>query len=235
MCSEASQQLDAIKDAFKQIYGYLYRIRNTLKTILEIEPRRSTTVPLPADGNARLTYTASCKNLESNVASGLPVSFTILYQDLPRVTFSVGALLSTVAKRDIVPVPQISERTNPKLVRVPTIDEGTSIPQAVPFSFLHARVYQWSCRRRDCAVNVTGGLGVNPNSGSNQAEFAVGTSWSIGRLNIFGGLHAARPRRLEGSFENALPPDRIISSEIAIPIERYWDFGVGFGFSFRIF
>lgn len=232
--STGSPQADAIAEAIKRVYGYFLRIRTTLN-LIEKAPIRSHLQRLPGDRNATATYTAACKNLESGTPSGLPVTFTILYQDLPRVSFSVGALVSLVPKREVAAVSHDPGMVDKELVRVATMAEGESVPQAVPFSFLHVRLHEWTWRRRDYALNVSGSLGVNPNSGSNQAEFAVGPSVSIGRLNVFVGWHFARPQRLVQSFEDALPEDRVIHRDIPLPVERFWDGNVGFGISFRVF
>ena len=183
------------------------------------------------DRNAKVSVTVRCKHKATGEDLHKGLGFTVKFQDLPRVTMSIGALISFVDKREfganstLVTRPEDMNATTQAI-----ITETTSKPQIAPFSFLNLRLARWKLKERDVTVNFSNGFGVNTNSGENEAEFATGIAVGIGGVHLFGGAHFARPGELSGGFQAG---DRV-ADKFAVPIQKPWETGVGFGISYRL-
>jgi len=77
-------------------------------------------------------------------------------------------------------------------------------------------------------ANLSGGFGINPNSGTNQPEFFVGTALGFGRLMIHPGAHYGRTQSLGGGFLLNAPVPTGFSGNPPIEWTYHWKFSVGF-------
>ena len=186
---------------------------------------------LVQDRNARVKVAVSCKNEATGKALHEGLGFTLKFQDLPRLTFSIGTLVSLVEKRRFDTSSSLVSRPDGENVEANTvITQEVSRPQMLPLFFLNLRLADWKWKQRDMTFNFSNGFGVNPNSGENEAEFGTGLSLGIGGVHLFGGAHFARPAQLGGGF---VAGDRV-ADKFAIPVVKSWETGVGFGISYRL-
>lgn len=184
---------------------------------------------LPADGNAKVTGTVTCTNFFTKQPVGDPVPFTITYQNLPRATVSAGILISSLNKRQVGTQP-LRTGTAPDgtpTFRVVFAETDKAEVQVVPFSFFN---YYLSGTRK-LNLNLTGGVGLNPNNGSNQVEFFVGGALGFKNLYLQIGGHIGRWQELGGGF---LIGETVPAMFPAVPIERRYSMKPAIGISYRL-
>jgi hypothetical protein len=184
---------------------------------------------LPQDNNAKIAGTVTCTNFFTKQVSVEAIPFTVIYQGIPRASVTVGVLFSTLDKRQIGTQP----------VRTGTADNGTpsfrntfaetdrSSNQLVPFSFFN--VYLSGTRRMN--LNLTGGIGVNPNNGKNEAEFFVGGALGFKNVYIQFGGHIGRWQELGGGFNLG---ETVPADFPGVPIERRYTMRPAIGLSYRL-
>lgn len=146
---------------------------------------------------------------------------------------SAGALFSKLVDRTFTNTADIVDgkpQTDDSGKVTTTITESDRRPTVVPFAFAHFRLWEGAQYDRRFAVQATGGMGVNPYSGS--ADFAVGGSFSYRSL-VFSLLrHYGRDSRLSnglmvGQSLGTDPPD--------LPVARFWKWSTAFAVSARLF
>lgn len=99
--------------------------------------------------------------------------------------------------------------------------------QIVPFSFFN--VYLTGTRRMN--LNLTGGIGVNPNNGANQPEFFLGGALGLNNAYVQVGGHVGRWQELGNGF---LIGETVPASFPGVPIERRYTMRLGIGISYRL-
>lgn len=185
---------------------------------------------LLADANAKVTGTVTCTNYFTKQVSGEAVPFTVTYQNLPRATVSAGILFSLLDKRQIGIQPV---RTGTAADGTPTFrlqfsesDRGSS--QVVPFSFFN--YYLTGTRKLN--LNLSGGVGLNPNNGSNQVEYFIGGALGFKNVYLQFGGHVGRWQELGNGFIiGDAVPDKFPA---VAPIERRYSVRPAFGLSYKL-
>jgi hypothetical protein len=147
---------------------------------------------------------------------------------------SAGALLSALKNRSFQNSPDIvdgqvqldaSGKTNT------IVTETDNRPSVVPFALAHFRMAEASGGYdKRLAFSLSGGMGVNPNSGS--ADFAAGFSVSYGALVISPLAHFGRDSRLTNGLEIGAS---LGSSPPTLPVERFWTVKFAVAVTARIF
>lgn len=184
---------------------------------------------LPEDNNAKVSGTVTCTNFFTKQVSVEAIPFTVTYQDIPRASVTMGVLFTTLNKRQI----------GTQAVRTGTAADGTptfrntfaetdrSGSQVVPFSFFN--VYLSGTRQMN--LNLTGGIGVNPNNGKNQAEFFVGTALGFKNVYVQFGGHIGRWQELGGGFGFG---ETVPANFPGVPIERRYTMRPAVALSYRL-
>lgn len=85
--------------------------------------------------------------------------------------------------------------------------------------------------RRVFAAGVTGGFGINPNSGSADPEYFVGAFGSIDRLMVHLGLDEGRVQTLGGGFSLG----DIVPDGTTVPINRHFVGKLSVAISVRLY
>lgn len=184
---------------------------------------------LPEDNNAKVSGTVTCVNFFTKQVSVEAIPFTVTYQDIPRASVTVGVLFTTLNKRQV----------GTQAVRTGTAADGTptfrntfaetdrSGNQLVPFSFFN--VYLSGTRQMN--LNLTGGIGVNPNNGAKQAEFFVGGALGFKNVYVQFGGHIGRWQELGGGFGFG---ETVPANFPGVPIERRYTMRPSIGLSYRL-
>ncbi|MFM9903652.1 MAG: hypothetical protein ACKVQJ_03665 [Pyrinomonadaceae bacterium] len=170
--------------------------------------------------------------------SKLPV--TVLYKNDPALSVSVGILLSTTAKQKLGIVPQ---RTGVDSNGVPTFKNVFGVAdharvQIVPFSFINYRLFYFGAKSEPLAkpkysLSLSAGVGVNPNSGSNEVEYFFGPALGIKNYLIQFGDHIGRFQKgLNGGF--VLGDTVPANFPSTLPINKVYKHGFGIAISYRL-
>ncbi|MGH9799378.1 MAG: hypothetical protein ACRD82_03360, partial [Blastocatellia bacterium] len=178
-------------------------------------------------GNVTFTNSLTGKALPQQLYTKVAV------RDLPRASLSVGVLVSTSEKRTFSAAQVFdgpgATPTDPVKVRLEIRGEASK-PQVIPFSFANVRVTQWRVKDSFYTFNFAPGIGVNPNGGTNEVEFALGASLGLNNVYLFGGFHFGREANLINGFSigNRVP------AGFVPPVGREWKTNFGFGVSYRV-
>jgi len=184
---------------------------------------------LPEDNNAKVSGTVTCTNFFTKQVSVDPIPFTVTYHDIPFASVTMGVLFTTLNKREIGTSPV---RTGTAADGTPTFrntfaETDHAANQIVPFSFFN--VYLSGTRRLN--LNFTSGVGINPNNGSNQAEFFVGGAIGFKNVYVQFGGHIGRWQELGGGF---VLGETVPADFPGAPIERRYTMRPAIGISYRL-
>jgi hypothetical protein len=182
----------------------------------------------------------SCTNTFTKKVTFAKLPVTILYKNDPAFSVSAGILLSTTAKQKLGIVPQ---KTGVDANGVPTFKNVFGVVdharvQIAPFSFLNYRLFYFGKRSNRLAkpkysFNLSAGIGVNPNSGSNEVEYFFGPAIGIKNYMIQFGDHIGR-------FQNGLNGGFVLGDTVpanfpsTLPINKVYKHGFGIAISYRL-
>lgn len=174
----------------------------------------------------------------------------VVYKDIPiainfkrdsRITVSVGPLFSTIPKQKLGTT-QINTGLNSS--GAPTFTSQFAVVdrasyQIIPFAFINYRLAYLGESRKltnppDFSVNFSFGIGVNPNSGTNEVEYFIGPSLGYKRFFFQFGDHIGRFQRgFTGGFNigDTVPA----SFPSVLPIDKEYRNRFGIAFSYRLF
>jgi len=216
------ETLRKIRAEFEKAESYLEHLQ--IKTV-------SSPPPIIRNEGVRSTGTVTC-SVEYTKEVTLQVPFKIEYHALPRLALSAGALVSSVPKRQIGTAPVRTGVGADGIVttkNVVAITDSARV-QTVPFAFLNLRIYERYLHRWYSA-NLTGGVGVNPNNGSNEVEYFWGVSLGAGVLYLHAGGHSGRFQDPGGGF---VLGDTVPASFTGLPVSKRFVHKFAFGISFKI-
>jgi hypothetical protein len=184
---------------------------------------------LPEDNNAKVSGTVTCTNFFTKQVSVEAIPFTVTYQNIPRASVTAGVLFTTLDKRQ---VGTQAVRTGTDANGTPTFrntfaETDRSGNQLVPFSFFN--VYLSGTRKMN--LNLTGGIGVNPNNGKSQAEFFVGGALGFKNVYVQFGGHIGRWQELGGGFGFG---ETVPADFPGAPIDRRYTMRSAIGLSYRL-
>ena len=184
---------------------------------------------LPEDNNAKISGTVTCTNFFTKQVSVDPIPFTVIYHDIPFASVTMGVLFTPLNKREIGTSPV---RTGTAADGTPTFrntfaETDRAANQIVPFSFFN--VYLSGTRRLN--LNFTGGVGINPNNGSNQAEYFVGGALGFKNVYVQFGGHIGRWQELGGGF---VLGETVPADFPGAPIQRRYTMRPAIGISYRL-
>jgi hypothetical protein len=212
-------------------------------------------IVLATDYGATDTGTISCAtDTTPVVATTDTINFSILYQNVPALTMSAGLFITFLEKDVYGVVAQFnpgSVCTTTCMPPTPTFPTGTytqyfaltdsARASVFPMAFVNFRVAPpllkryWGEPNSELIVtqNLSAGIGVNSNTGTNQPEFFGGYAAGFNRVLIHAGLHYGRVQSLGGGFT---PGQAVPASwgNTATPINWNYKPYVGIGFSVRL-
>jgi hypothetical protein len=198
-------------------------------------------LPLVPNRQQTATTSISCTNSITKKASVPTIQVTVMYEGTPNLSVSVGALLSTIEKQKLGTT-AVSTGMNstgqPTFKSVFAVVDHAPV-QVIPFAFLNYRLF--NLERKKCdptkrpryTLHASTGVGVNPNSGSNEVEFFFGLAFGIKKLFVQVGDHVGRFQEgFTGGFNiGDTVPANFPST---LPIHKVYRNGFGIALSYKL-
>jgi hypothetical protein len=184
-------------------------------------------------------YLSCLSDVNMTTATTTNINYSLLYQDVPHWTASVGFLVS-FQPNVIVGITQSGTAT-------PTVPAGTSYfakttqtpAQIFPMAYVNYRLgsYKstlWGSTKENELVwtfNPSFGFGVNPNTGTNQPEFFGGFAIGWNRFMLHPGVHIGHTQTLGGGYGYGA---QVPSGVTTPPLDWAYRFKFSIGFSVRV-
>jgi hypothetical protein len=201
-------------------------------------------IGLATDRSDNLTGALSCvSTVDMKTPTTDNINYSVQYQDLPLLSLSTGILL-TFQQKEVIGT-----------TYVPSTDPTTGDPTAVaefgitssgrvqifPMAFVNWRVgsYRWyhtvdwgrtKEERLMLSTALSGGIGVNSNSGTSQAEFFGGPTIMLNKVLLSPGVHIGRVQRLTNGFILNTPEPTGFSGTPPVKWEYRPAFSIGVSF-----
>ncbi len=193
-------------------------------------------------GTDRKTTVSSYVSCVSSVDQKTPttdqISYSVLYENVPVLSASAGLLTTFQQKRVIGTTTALANNAAGFNTLFAITDSARA--QVFPMAFFNVRLggyrqTHWYKRPEDeldITAHLSTGIGVNPNTGTNQPEFFVGVAIGLNKLMIQPGVHFGRTQTLGGGF--AL--NSVVPAGYAGPVPINWSYHPAFsiGFSVRV-
>jgi hypothetical protein len=197
-------------------------------------------------------YFACVTDVDGKTATTTNIYYTLLYQDVPHWSASAGLLTSFLGKRVIGLTDQYAPPTpaTPATLTMPATPgtpnsnsifaiTGQARVQVFPMAFLNYRFLPYLTthygRGRESELvwttNLSAGIGVNPNTGTNQPEFFAGLALGLNHLMLHPGIHFGRTENLTGGFAFNTP---LASTVSTVPLNWGYHMAFSIGFSVRV-
>jgi hypothetical protein len=207
------------------------------------------TISLPFDYGATDTGTISCSTDSAPaVATTDVINYTILYQNVPALTVSTGLMITFLQKNIYGTAAQFDgptsiTSTNPngtytEYFRITDSARASVFPMAfVNYKIGSPTLKTWWGEPNNEMIftnNVSAGIGVNSNTGTNQPEFFAGYAAGFSRVLFHVGAHFGRVEHLGGSFTVNTPVPATFTSSTPVPINWSYQTFIGVGLSVRI-
>jgi hypothetical protein len=222
-------------------------LKSTNKAIIDAKTaRQDTSIAfvqnlslLPYNQQAASSSVTCTNSLTKKVAvSQIPVSF--LFKKDSRLSVSVGPLLSTTAKQKLGTT---AINTGVNSSGVPTFRSEFAVIdrapyQIIPFAFFNYRIKEFGSNSNPAkpspySLHFSVGIGVNPNNGSNEVEYFVGSAFGIRKFLIQFGDHIGRFQ--EGFTGDFNVGDTVPASfPTTLPIRKVYKHGFGIALSYKL-
>ncbi len=195
---------------------------------------------LGADRKDTSTGYISCvSGVDGKTATTTNINYSLLYQDVPRWSSSLGVLASFQQKKVIGILDSNTPGANPPVDNQTFGVTDQARVQLIPMAYLNYRIGNYLERHYgrgkedeyDWTAHLSGGFGVNPNSGTNQPEFFTGFAVGCNHFMIHPGIHWGRRESLGGGYTlgSAVP-----AGLTSVPLEWSYHPAFSIGFSVRI-
>jgi hypothetical protein len=215
-----------------------YQTRIRLRTIVGVGNILVQDIPLGPDYGATDTGSITCtSDAAPTQATTDAINFTVLYQNVPALTVSVGLLTTFLEKTEIGTTPKLNSDGTFSTYFAVTDSARASV---FPMAYVNYRVCPpvlknwWGQPESELVItnSISGGIGVNPNTGTNQVEFFVGDAIGFNRVYIHLGAHFGRTESLGGGFQL----NTVVPTGFSGPAPINWSYHPAFsiGFSVRI-
>jgi hypothetical protein len=195
-------------------------------------------ISLPTDYEQTDPFTITCVNdATTTSATTDAMNLSILYQNVPALTANAGILLSTLNLQLIGVQQELVSGVSVPYFAVTQSSHVEVVPMAyVNYRFLKPKLTTvWGQPETELvrAHSVSGGIGVNSNSGTNQPEFFAGYALSFNRVYLHFGADFSRNETLGGGFTLNQPTPTGFTGTTA-PIDWKYQTVFGFGLSVRV-
>ena len=195
--------------------------------------------PLGTDRKTAITGYLSCvSNIDGKTPTTDQISYSVLYENVPVLSASAGLLMTFQEKRVIGTTTSFANNSAGFNTSFAVTDSARA--QVFPMAFFNVRLggyhqTHWYKRPEDeldITAHLSTGIGVNPNTGTNQPEFFVGMAIGFNKLMIHPGVHFGRTQSLGGGF--AL--NSVVPTGYSGPVPINWSYHPAFsiGFSVRL-
>jgi hypothetical protein len=241
-------ELSALKSNYDSIAAAKVQFRTLLTILKQIDSSMSAGIdpfskdlPMVAYRQQTATTSISCTNSITKKASVPPIPVTVMYEGRLNLSVSVGAMLSTIEKQKLGTT-AVSTGTNssgqPTFKSVFAVVDHAPV-QVIPFAFLNYRLLNLEKKNPDptrlpkYTLHASAGVGVNPNSGSNEVEFFFGLAFGIKKLLVQVGDHVGRFQEgFTGGFNiGDTVPANFPST---LPIHKVYRNGFGIALSYKL-
>jgi hypothetical protein len=174
------------------------------------------------------------------VATTDSINYAILYQNVPALTVSAGLLISFLEKNQYG-VSQILDTTKtPPALSTAFVLSDSARASVLPMAYVNYRIAPpllktwWGQPNSELVIshNVSTGIGINSNTGTNQPEFFVGYAIGFGRSLIHAGLDYGRQQSLGEGFSLGTVPTGFMGT--TAPISWSYKPAFAIGLSVRI-
>jgi hypothetical protein len=211
-------------------------------------------IVLATDYGATDTGTISCSTDTSPAIATLDtVNYSVLYQNIPALTASAGLFITFLQKNQY----GVQAQFNTGSVCTANCPGGTPTPTGTytqyfaltdsarasvfPMAYVNYPIgppkitRYWRQPNNELVItnNVSAGIGINSNTGTNQPEFYAGYAAGFSKLLLHAGLHYGRVESLGGGFTTGQPVPASWGNT-AIPINWTYKPYFGIGFSVRV-
>jgi hypothetical protein len=166
------------------------------------------------------------------------MTYSVLYQDSPRLSASAG-MLTTFQRKQIVGTTQVAAQNSTGFnTEFAITDQARS--QVFPMAFVNYRLGRYGKKMLGrthedeyaFSTHASAGFGINPNSGTNQPEFFAGMAIAVNRFMFHPGVHFGRTQTLGGGFAlNTLVPATFSGT---VPVNWGYHATFSIGFSVRV-
>ncbi len=134
------------------------------------------------------------------------INYSILFQNVPAFTVSAGLLTTFLGKREIGTTTKLNpDGTSSTYFAITDFARASVFPMAyVNYRILRPLLTAWPGQRENelqITNSLSAGIGVNPNTGTNQVEFFAGDAIGFGRALLHFGAHIGRTENLGGGFQ----------------------------------
>lgn len=246
LLSDNNKSLETAQAALKTAYMAVLKTEDDFKRrkaqgiVLEGNGVLVQLFNLGTDRKATSTGVLSCvSDVDGKTPTTTNINYSLLYQDVPHWSASAGVLNSFQEKKIIGIANENDTAVSPPMnVMMFRVTDQARI-QLIPMAFVNYRLggyrtSQYGKNKEDELVwtfHVSGGFGVNPNTGTNQPEFFGGFAGGLNHFMFHLGVHAGRTESLGGGYVlNTQVPSGVMTA----PISWGYHPAVAIGFSVRL-
>lgn len=191
---------------------------------------------LGADYSAMDTGTISCSSDTSPaVATTDAIYYSITFQNIPAFTVSAGLLTTFLQKNEYGVTQQLNNTTTPPSTTTVFAITDSARASVLPMAYVNYRIGRptlktwWGEPNNELIIanNVSMGIGINSNSGTNQVEFFAGDAVSFSRVFIHAGVHFGRTESLGGGYSLGPVPSGFTGTTAPINWSYHPAFSIG--------
>jgi hypothetical protein len=218
-----------------------YQGRKAANVITEVKGVLVQHLVLGPDYGATDAGTLTCStDATPSVATTDAINYSVLYQNIPAFTVSAGLLTTFLKKQEIGTTTKLNSDGSYTTLFAVTDSARASV---FPMAFVNYRLWApalrtWPGQPENELVlgnSLSAGIGINPNTGTNQVEFFLGDTISFNRVNLHFGAHFGRTEGLGGGFQlNAPVPTMPSNYSGQPPIDWAYHVAFSIGLSVRI-
>jgi hypothetical protein len=247
LLSDNNKSLETAQTSLKTAYMAVLKVEDDLNRRKDqkivIERSDGTLVQefnLGTDRKATSTGSIACvSDVDGKTPTTTNINYSLLYQNIPNWSASAGFLFSFQQKKIIGIADEIDTTTTPPTdVQFFRVTDQARF-QFIPMAFVNRRIggykiTHYGKNKEDDLIwtaHLSGGFGVNPNTGTNQPEFFGGFALGLNRLMLHSGVHVGRTESLGGGYVlNTMVPAGLSTTPIS------WSYHPAFtiGFSVRL-
>lgn len=237
--------------ALEKVYTDFINRKDTLKLVRVDDDTQILyqKISLPFDYGATDTGTITCStDTTPAVPTTDTINYTILYQNVPALTVSTGLMVTFLQKNEYGTAAQYDgptsvTATNPNGTYTEYFRITDSARASVfPMAFVNFKIGSptlktyWGQPNTELVFtnNLSAGIGVNSNSGTNQPEFFAGYAVGFNKVLVHVGAHFGRVESLGGGFTVDTPVPASFTSSTPVPIDWHYQTFIGIGLSVRI-
>jgi hypothetical protein len=186
-------------------------------------------------------YFSCVSDVDGKTPTTTNINYSLLYQDIPHWSASTGVLLS-FQQKEVIGIlnentPGASTPTNMSIFGVTDHARVQLIPMVFANWGLPFHISQYGKDKESEGVwtaHLSGGFGINPNTGTNQPEFFTGFAVGFNHFLFHSGVHWGRTEHLGGGY--TLGSQVPTNSTLLTTAPLSWGYHPAFtiGFSVRV-